>query len=117
MLNCWVTETKLTRWRSKISTIKPTETKEVIAQRCELCEDFAQMLVDRAQTRQWELGITEDDVLQRIGAGLEGSEVFSAAERGWVMTRLAELLGWAVRRASGGGEAANPNPLTSGSLP
>jgi hypothetical protein len=75
-------------------SIKPTETKEVIAQRYELCEDFAQMLVERAQTHQWELGITQDDVLQRIEAGLEDSEVFSAAERGWVMTRLAELLGW-----------------------
>ena len=74
--------------------MKPTETKEVLAHRYELCEDFAQMLVDRAQTRRWELGITEDDVLQRIGAGLEDSEVFTAAERGWVMTRLAELLGW-----------------------
>jgi hypothetical protein len=77
--------------------IKPTETKEVIAQRYELCEDFAQMLVDRAQTRQWELGMTEGDVLQRIGAGLEGSEVFGPAERAWVMTRLAELLGWGVQ--------------------
>ena len=74
--------------------IKPTQTQEFIAQRYELCEDFAQMLVERAQTRRWELGITEDDVLQRIGAGLEDSEVFSDAERGWVMTRLAELLGW-----------------------
>lgn len=73
---------------------KPTETREVIAQRYELCEDFAQMLVEHAQTRKWELGITEDDVLQRIGAGLERSEVFSAAERVWVTTRLAELMGW-----------------------
>ena len=74
--------------------VKPTEPKEVIAQRYELCEDFAQMLVEHAQTRKRELGITEHDVLQRIGAGLENSEVFSAAERVWVTTRLAELLGW-----------------------
>lgn len=74
--------------------IKPTEPKEVIAQRYELCEDFAQMLVERAQTRKWELGITEHDVLQRIGSGLESAQGFSVAERGWVMTRLAELLGW-----------------------
>ena len=73
---------------------KPTEAREVIAQRYELCEDLAQMLVEHAQTRQWELGIAQDDVLQRIGAGLESSEVFSAAERVWVTTRLAELMGW-----------------------
>ena len=66
----------------------------MIAQRYELCEDFAQMLVERAQTRKWELGITQDGVLQRVGAGLENSELFSAAERVWVTTRLAELLGW-----------------------
>lgn len=74
--------------------IKPTETYSVIEQRYELCEDFAQMLVDKAQTRRWQLGITEADVLERMAQGLQASDVFSPAEAQWVMTRLAELLGW-----------------------
>ncbi len=45
--------------------IKPTESYAVIEQRYELCEDFAQMLVDQARAKHWELGITEADVLER----------------------------------------------------
>lgn len=74
------------RWR-------PTEPADFIEERYELCEDFAQMLLGQAQTRQWELGITKDDVLQRMAQGLEGSQVFSPAEGQWVLTRLAELMG------------------------
>jgi len=72
--------------------LRPTETVAVIAQRYELCEDFAQMLLGQAQARQWELGITQDDVLQRMAQGLQGSEVFTVDEAQWVLTRLAELL-------------------------
>lgn len=74
--------------------LRPTETAAFIEQRYELCEDFAQMLVDKAKARQWELGITEADVLERMAQGLSASEVFSAAEAQWVLRRLAELLGW-----------------------
>lgn len=72
--------------------LRPTETVAVIEQRYELCEDFAQMLLGQAQARQWELGITQDDVLQRMAQGLQGSEVFTVDEAQWVLTRLAELL-------------------------
>jgi hypothetical protein len=72
--------------------LKPTETAAVIEQRYELCEDFAQMLVDQAQARKWELGITEADVLQRMAQGLSACAVFTPAEAQWVLTRLAELL-------------------------
>ena len=50
------------------------------------------MLLGQAQTRQWELGITRDDVLQRMAQGLQGSEVFTPDEVQWVLTRLEELL-------------------------
>ena len=75
--------------------IKPSEPREVIAQRHELCEDMACMLTEPAQTRLWELGITEADVLERIHRGLLGGEAgLSGAEAGWVTHRLAELLNW-----------------------
>jgi hypothetical protein len=63
--------------------------------RYELCEDMAQMLVEPCQARLHDQGLSEDLVLQRTEAGLaaDGSG-FSPAEAAWVVTRLAELLGW-----------------------
>lgn len=63
--------------------------------RYELCEDLAQMLVERSQTIQFDQGASEDLILERTELGLaaEGSG-FNAAEAAWVTTRLAELLGW-----------------------
>lgn len=74
--------------------LKPTEPAAVIEQRYELCEDFAQMLVDQARARLWELGISEADVLQRMAQGLTDSDIFAPPESQWVLCRLAELLGW-----------------------
>jgi hypothetical protein len=75
--------------------IKPTESREFIAQRYELCEDMAQMLTEPAQTRLWELGITEADVLLRMHQGLlEASTTLSSTEAAWVTHRLAEELNW-----------------------
>lgn len=74
--------------------IKPTAPREHIADRYELCEDLAQMLVETAQNQRWSLGITSADVLERIARGLPATGLdLSEAESGWVMTRLAELLG------------------------
>ena len=74
---------------------RPTATRQDIAQRHELCEDMACMLMEHAQGRLWELGITEADVLERIHRGLLGGEAgVSVAEAGWVTHRLAELLEW-----------------------
>lgn len=63
--------------------------------RYELCEDMAQMLVEPCQARLHDQGLSEDLVLERTEAGLaaDGSG-FSAGEAAWVVTRLAELLGW-----------------------
>lgn len=75
--------------------IKPTEPREVIAERYELCEDLAQMLTETARTQLFSLHITEADVLSRIHGGLQGEgAIVSGAEAQWVVTRLAELLDW-----------------------
>ena len=75
--------------------IKPSEPREFIAQRHEYCEDMASMLTETAQTQLWSLGITEADVLERVGRGLADPAVgLSEAEADWVLGRLAELLGW-----------------------
>lgn len=74
--------------------IKPIESWAHIEERYELCEDLAQMLVETAQTQRWSLGITTADVLERIARGLPATGLdLAPAEAGWVMTRLAELLG------------------------
>lgn len=75
--------------------IKPTEPREVIAERYELCEDLAQALVERAQIVHFDTGADEAEVLRRIGLGLlAGAAIVNEAEATWVVRRLAELLGW-----------------------
>lgn len=73
---------------------RPRTPRHVIAERHELCEDLAQSLVDTARAWQHDLGITADDVLERVERGLaaDGSG-FGTAEAQWVARRLAELLG------------------------
>ena len=74
---------------------KPREPRAVIAERYELCEDMAQMLTEHASAKLFELGVAEQDVLQRMHRGLvaEGSAL-TVDEAGWVTCRLAELLNW-----------------------
>jgi hypothetical protein len=74
---------------------KPRETRQHISARYELCEDMAQMLTEHAQRKRFELGVSEDVVLQRIHRGLrvQASGV-DEHEAGWVTRRLAELLDW-----------------------
>jgi len=75
--------------------IKPNASREAITARYEFCEALATLLVERAQTLQWRLGITETDVLDRLRAGLSGPEApVGEAEAGWILSRLAELLEW-----------------------
>lgn len=67
-----------------------------VRERYETCEDLAQMLVDQADTKLFELGVAQEDVLLRFYAGLANpASMVSAAEAEWVTRRLAELLGWA----------------------
>jgi len=75
--------------------IKPSATRAAITQRYEFCEALATMLVERAQTLQWQLGITEGDVLARLHAGLRGPDAPVPPNEGeWIISRLAELLEW-----------------------
>jgi hypothetical protein len=74
---------------------KPGATREAITQRYEFCEALATMLVERAQTLQWQLGITESDVLGKLQAGLVGDDApVPPLEGEWIIKRLAELLEW-----------------------
>jgi hypothetical protein len=76
--------------------LKPTVPWAHIAERHEFCEDLAQLLTDTARQQLWALKVTEADVLERIGRGLRGEGApVDGAEAQWVLTRLAELLGWA----------------------
>ena len=75
--------------------IKPTAGRAEIAARYEFCEDLAQMLTDHARTKHWELGVTEQDVLERMRRGLlEQDSGVTEPEAAWVVRRLAELLDW-----------------------
>ena len=75
--------------------IKPSAARTEIVARYEFCEDLAQMLTEQAQDKRWQLGVTEDIVLERMLGGLRADgSVVSAGEAVWVVTRLAELLDW-----------------------
>ena len=83
---------------------KPNAPRSVIADRYELCEDLANMLTETAKTMLFDLGLSEDAVLQRCHLGLTGDgAVVSAAESVWVTLRLAELLDWPQPSLDGAG--------------
>lgn len=68
--------------------------------RYELCEDMAQQLVEHARTIHWSHGISEDEVLCRMHAGLAAPPAqFNELEAVWVVCRLAEILEWDAGRA------------------
>lgn len=67
----------------------------VVRERYEICEDLASHLVGHAQIQHHTEVPVESEILRRIQAGLETAESgVSAAEAGWIVQRLAELLGW-----------------------
>jgi hypothetical protein len=79
--------------------------------RYELCEDMAQMLIEHSQAVHHDQGVDEAAVLQRTEAGLASAESgFSPAEAAWVVTRLAELLGWRWAALPEAPEAGRPRP-------
>lgn len=72
-----------------------TQPMSQVRQRYELCEDMAQMLTEQAGTLQFRTGGSERDVLSTLRVALSGPEsVLESSELTWVLTRLAELLGW-----------------------
>jgi hypothetical protein len=67
----------------------------VVRERYEICEDLASHLVGHAQIQHHTEVPVESEILRRIHAGLTTPESgVSAAEAGWIVQRLAELLGW-----------------------
>lgn len=63
--------------------------------RYEVCEDLANHLVQHAQLLHHVEVPSEEEILTRIHAGLNSpASGVSAAEAGWIVQRLAELLGW-----------------------
>ena len=74
----------------------------VLRERYEICEDLANHLVGHAQIQHHTEVPDEADILRRIRAGLDAPESgVSAAEAGWIVHRLAELLGWRAPQAYG----------------
>lgn len=80
----------------------------LVRERYEVCEDLANHLVEHCLGVHREIGVAEDEVLVRCHRGLMVPEAgVSVAEAGWVVTRLAELLGWeAIDLGPGGGREA-----------
>jgi hypothetical protein len=75
--------------------LKPASTRAAITVRYEFCEDLANHLYEYARAQHFDLGITEQDVLERCHRGLlAGSSSVNEAEATWVIRRLAELEGW-----------------------
>jgi hypothetical protein len=82
--------------------VKPRETRAFIGSRYDLCEDMAQMLTEHASAKLFELGVTEQDVLERMHRGLvQDASAFTLPEAGWIVRRLSELLGWPVMLEEG----------------
>ena len=82
---------------------RPSERQEVISARYDLCEDMAQMLTEHASAKLFELGVTEQDVLERMHLGLlRDPSAVTGPEAHWIVCRLAELLEWPM--------CAYPNP-------
>ncbi len=80
---------------------KPHTAWHEISERHEFCDDLAQMLVDRARHTQWDLGLDEGTVLERMHLALADAAepVVSRPEAQWVVCRLSELLGWPMPTA------------------
>lgn len=77
-----------------------------LAERYDFCEDLAQLLSETARHVHLDVGLPRDEVLQRMALGLQGPDAgVDDAEAGWVLRRLAEILGWEplapVSRAEG----------------
>ena len=82
--------------------VKPRETRAFIVSRYDLCEDMAQMLTEHASAKLFELGVTTQDVLERMHRGLvQEQSALTLPEAGWIIRRLAELLGWPVMLEEG----------------
>jgi len=66
-----------------------------VRERYELCEDLAQLYAEQAETVRFKSGGSERETLARMALALSESDAgLQPAEVWWVVTRLAEVLGW-----------------------
>lgn len=66
-----------------------------LADRHDFCEDLAQLLSETARHVHLDVGLPRQDVLERMGRGLQGPDAgVNEQEAAWVLCRLAEILGW-----------------------
>lgn len=83
------------------SGLRLREPIQAVRARYELCEDLAQALVEQAATAQFKSGGGTRDVLAGLLEALGGADAgLQPGEPLWVVTRLAELLGWQAPEAA-----------------
>jgi hypothetical protein len=82
------------------SGYKLTQPMSAVRERYELCEDLAQMLSEQAVGALASVAGDQREVLEKMKLGLSvaGSPV-QPGETTWVVTRVAELLGWELPAA------------------
>ena len=74
-----------------------TQPMSAVRERYELCEDLAQMLCEQASVAAFKSGAPESEVLDGMRTALSGEgSSLQESEPGWVVTRIAEILGWAL---------------------
>ena len=80
--------------------LRLTQPMAEVRRRYELCEDLAQMLCEQASAAAFKSGGSEEQVLAGLQAALcaEGGPLHER-EPAWVVTRVAELLGWPLPSA------------------
>lgn len=78
-----------------------TRPMSAVRERYELCEDLAQMLTEQASAAAFRSGGSEREVLATLQTALAGEGgPLREREPGWVVTRVAELLGWELPAGS-----------------
>lgn len=73
---------------------RPTESRALIEDRYDLCEDLAMQTCETCHTLQFRDDLSEREVLERCRTGLLTSGAVPPPEADWVIARVAELLGW-----------------------
>jgi len=68
---------------------------KTVRERYELCEDLAQMSAEQAEAVRFRTGGSARDTLAQMQLALsDPASGLAAGEVTWVVTRLAEVLGW-----------------------
>lgn len=87
-----------------------------LRERYEVCEDLANHLVEHCKGIHVDVGVDEQEVLQRCLKGLlTPASGVAQGEAVWVVTRLAELLSWPLPDFSQAGDPAHDQPTDQSS--